>query len=124
MSEKKKDTRLGIELSEDTHDALTALKDKMTNGGICHDCGARPGETHHENCDVQRCSVCGGQRLQCDCEGHDPVFARWTGIWPGSAESAFLGLSLNEFHERGLHRIFFVKPGVPVRQSGIDTPNQ
>ena len=63
----------------------------------CHDCGAKPGEPHDDGCDVERCSVCGRQRLQCDCVGHDKQFARWTGIWPGKAEADYLGIDLNEF---------------------------
>ncbi len=43
----------------------------------CHDCNAEPGEIHKDGCDVECCSVCGGQRLQCDCEGHDKIFTKW-----------------------------------------------
>jgi len=75
----------------------------------CHDCKAKPGEVHKDNCDVERCSVCGGQYIQCHCSGHDKKFAHWTGIWPGKAEATYLGMDLNQF-EIGPAHIFFVKP--------------
>ncbi|MDO8941675.1 MAG: hypothetical protein Q7U75_00750 [Desulfobacterales bacterium] len=65
---------------------------------------------HRFDCDVEQCSSCGGQRIQCGCLDHDPSFSRWTGIWPGVAEAAYLGVDLNEFHERGLSKLFFIKP--------------
>ncbi len=74
----------------------------------CHDCGALPGKIHKDNCDTERCSVCGGQRLQCDCKKHDKKFARWTGLWPGKAEAELLGMDLNEFEQ--FKEVFFVKP--------------
>ena len=77
----------------------------------CSDCGVKPGHPHKDNCDVERCSVCGIQRLSCNCEGHDKDFSRWTGIWPGFAESNLLGIDLNEFYSRRYHKIFFVKKG-------------
>ena len=61
----------------------------------CQDCATEPFFPHKEGCDTELCSVCGGQRLGCDCEGHDPLFSRWTGIWPGSAEAAYLRTDLN-----------------------------
>lgn len=80
----------------------------------CHDCGAKPGEIHEEGCDTERCSVCGGQYLSCGCPGHDPAFARWTGLWPGYAEAEILGIDLNDLYKQGLHRVFFVKPAPPA----------
>ena len=76
----------------------------------CHDCGAKPGQPHGEGCDTEMCSVCGWQRLQCDCEGHDPAFARWTGFWPGKLEAEALGMDLNEFAKARLRKLFLVKP--------------
>lgn len=83
----------------------------------CQDCDAAPGRPHEAGCDTERCSVCGGQRLFDDCEGHDPLFARWTGIWPGQAEARALGIDLNEFYVRGLHLLFFVKPSATTVNS-------
>ena len=78
----------------------------------CHDCGAKPGEIHKENCDTERCSVCGGQRLFDDCEGHDKAFARWSGFWPGSLEAEAMGIGLNEFQSRGFADKLFIKPAL------------
>ena len=76
----------------------------------CHDCDCKPGEPHISGCDVERCSVCGGQRLMCNCKGHDKRFSRWTGIWPGSAEADYLDVDLNGFYSEGYYAFFFVKP--------------
>lgn len=76
----------------------------------CPDCSVDPGQPHLANCDVERCSVCGGQRFMDSCKGHDRLFARWTGVWPGTLESEALGVDLNEFYIEGYNEVFFIKP--------------
>jgi hypothetical protein len=52
----------------------------------CPDCGVARGEPHDDGCDVEVCTVCNGQRMLCDCWGHEPYEARWQGRWPGADE--------------------------------------
>lgn len=54
------------------------------NKMCCPDCGAEPGEQHDPNCDVAMCTLCGRQRLSCDCEDGETDI--WSGIWPGIKE--------------------------------------
>ena len=34
----------------------------------CHDCGVVKGQLHVFGCDVERCPVCGGQLIFCECD--------------------------------------------------------
>jgi hypothetical protein len=108
---------------DDVSEALKRLKVDLKPCN-CGDCAVKPGEPHTPGCDVERCSACGGQRISCGCGGeHDPLFARWTGFWPGMLEAAALGYlvrwdgdgeimpDLNRLYsERALMHALFVKP--------------
>jgi len=69
----------------------------------CPDCGTGMDQPHKNDCDVQRCSKCGCQRVSCDCDGHNPILSAWTGEWPGYAAKSRLvenEISEDEFESR------------------------
>jgi hypothetical protein len=71
-----------FDLNEEWHRAML-LEQQI---GKCPDCGTGHGQKHHEGCDVERCSVCGTQRISCGCRNHDPEKTRWMGVWPTGKE--------------------------------------
>lgn len=54
----------------------------MTELRKCPNCGTGIGEPHRNECDIERCSICGTQRLTCECKGHDHAKSAWVGVWP------------------------------------------
>jgi hypothetical protein len=94
------------------------LMESLKQDGLknCPDCGAKPGEKHNKDgCDVEKCSVCGMQRIGCRCKGHDKAFARWTGIWPGAGEALALKTDLNGLYIKGYYEALFIKPKAKKR---------
>ena len=76
----------------------------------CLDCDVEPGKPHEPGCEIERCSVCGEQRITCACHVHDKFFARWTGIIPGHAEAKFLGIKPDVMYGNEKYNSFFIKP--------------
>jgi len=55
------------------HNRIKVGGDGDFNSGMgknvrCTDCGAMMGHYHHEECDQERCPVCTGQLITCECD--------------------------------------------------------
>ncbi|WP_437222112.1 hypothetical protein SH661x_002637 [Planctomicrobium sp. SH661] len=55
---------------------------RLIDGSVCPDCGAEVGQSHRDECDIERCSSCKQQKITCDCSDHDPRMSVWTGEFP------------------------------------------
>ena len=63
------------------------------------DCGVDVGEPHKNECDIERCSKCGGQRISCECDHHEQESTIWTGEWPSADEKATAGQAVDQVEE-------------------------
>ncbi|MBI6875618.1 hypothetical protein [Clostridium aciditolerans] len=66
--EKIERVRYGDELSRMSEEFKKRYNiSSYTNYEICDDCGAKIGEFHLNNCDIEICPICFGQAITCEC---------------------------------------------------------
>lgn len=83
----------------------------------CPDCSAEIGEPHRNECDIERCSKCGGQRISCDCDPHEQEAMIWTGEWPSADTPKTISEGDAKWMTRNLERLAFAEVSVPHRFS-------
>lgn len=47
--------------------SVARIKCYNDGGRPCHDCNVSGGQYHHPGCDMERCPLCGGQSISCEC---------------------------------------------------------
>jgi len=80
----------------------------------CPDCGAKSGFPHQDDCDIQRCSACGGQYITCKCDDHVPTESLWLGVW---AEEPLTERQIErqDFVDNTIHRCLEELAGEPIQ---------
>ena len=58
------------------------IRSSKTKLRPCPDCGVKPGNPHGFECDIERCSVCGDQKLTCGCIENNTILLNWMGVYP------------------------------------------